>query len=232
MKLSKRTQSILSKVEVELRSGAFSLGDHAQLTAFCVESPGISYLGLLEQAEKYLPSRLELSEQSCEELLDIFEAWHNLSKGKLSPMAIRLYPEVCIKIKMKEINYDRCWFLPLFSKFLKEFKKSQYLEFQGYEEMCLVPALNIKQYGKANYNLDAGKIDVKDIKEFYLRNKLGSKTIAKDYADLAEVALNNRAMRWSLMKPEELLKEKTEIEASNLFGRELYLKRLKDEYQI
>jgi hypothetical protein len=225
--LSKKALSVVNKVILELKSGALSSVDVAQLFVFCYEKPNITYLGLLEKAEKYLPTKIELTEEKLDELIEIYVSYKNLVERRLSPIAVKLYEDICIKIRLKEIVYEPCWYLPFFTKFA-ELDTNQYLEFQGYEEILLVSAILQKQ-GR----IDITKVDVKTIKEFYLKNKLKAKSVSKImFGNLQYAALSCREIRWEVMSSEELQKEKIEIEHSNLFGKDLYLAKLKNEYKV
>ena len=104
LELSEKSQNILNKVEMELKSGAFELGDHAQLLAFCYEKPNITYLGLLEKAEKYLPTNMNIKEEEVDDVLDVYAAYKNLVERKVSPVAVSLYLQTCLKIRLKEME--------------------------------------------------------------------------------------------------------------------------------
>jgi hypothetical protein len=65
-----------------------------------------------------------------------------------------------------------------------------------------------------------------------LKEKLQVKSVSKLYTSLAIAAEEARTMRWGTMTPDELIKEKTAIEKSNLFGKLKYLEMLKSEYKV
>ena len=226
LKLSKKAQLVLNKVEIELKSGTFSLADKVQLCVFGYENPSITYLGLLEKAEKYLPTNINLPEKQLDGLLKIYLAYKQLVDKQFSSVALRMYPEICIKIKLKEIVYEKCWYLSYFIKFLKEIDTSKYLEFEGWEEVFLVSAV------LGQTRVDITKIDVKIIKDFYLKSKLKVKSISKLHKDLSVAAISSREMKWETMSPDELQREKVEITNSNLFGKISYLRKLQDEFKV
>jgi hypothetical protein len=226
VELSKKTQLVLNKVKQELASKTLTFGDFIQLEVFCLEKPNITYLGLLEKVEKYLPISINTTELEARELLEIYQSYKNIVDRQFSPLIIKLYPNLCITIRLKEIVYDSCWYLPFFVKLRQEIKKEEYLEFQGWEEVLLVPAL----LGATKISITS--IDIKQIKEYYLREKLKTKHISKIYHNLAEVAISSREMNWITMTTEQLLNEKVKLEQSNLFGRSVLLRKLEDEYKI
>jgi hypothetical protein len=222
--LSKKAQTVFAKVSAELSSGTFSLADKMQLSVFCYENPSITYLGLLEKAEKYLPTNIDVG-CKIDALLKVYLAYKNLVERQLSPIAVKLYESVCIDIRLKKIVYEPCWYLPFFTKFVRDIDTSKYLEFQNWEEVLLIPAI----LGSAR--IDISKVDTKVIKDFYLKHKLKVKAISKIYDNLATATITTREMKWEMLSPEELAQEKWEIATTNLFGKEIYLKKL-NEFQI
>jgi len=226
IELSKKAQLVLNKVELELKSGSFTIVDKAQLLIFVDENPSITYLGLLEKVEKYLPTNVDLTEKQLEELIKIYLVWKNLVNRNPSSIAVKMYQDICIKIRLKEITYEKCWYLPLFVRFVKDINPDRYLEFQGWEEVFLIPAI----MGQKRINIK--EIDTKVIKDFYLKNKLKVKSISKTYSDLKEAAISSREMQWTVMSQDELLEESKKITESNLFGKDIYLGKLKDGFKI
>jgi len=222
--ISKKSAVALSKVVAS--TGNLTAVDKLQLYTFCYEFPSITYLGLLERKEKYLPVKVDLPESKLNELANVYLAYKKLCSRQLSPIAVKMYENICIKIRLKEIVYEPCWYLPFFTKFIIGIDTSQYLEYQGWEEVFLIPAI------RGQKRIDIAKIDIKDIKEFYFRDKLKVKSISKIFTNIAAASLSSREMQWRVMMSEELLKEKIKLETSNLFGKELYLERLQNEFEI
>jgi len=226
LELPKKTQLILNKVILELQSSILSPADIAQLFVFCYDNPSITYLGLLERAEKYLPTNVNLPKEQLDGLSKVYWAYKNLVDRSLSPVAIRNYANICIKIRLREIVYSECWYIPFFVKFVKEINPKDYLEFEGWEEVLLVPAI----LGQSR--IDVKKMEISTIKEFYLKNKLKVKSISKLHNDMAVAAISSREMKWETMSLESLKIEKENLEKSNLFGKDIYLQKLENEFKV
>jgi len=222
--ISKKSAIALSKVVAG--AGELTAIDKLQLYTFCYEFPSITYLGLLEKKEKYLPVKTDLPDSKLDELVNVYLAYKNLVDRQLNSIAVRMYEDTCIKIRVREIIYEPCWYLPFFAKFVREIDPNQYLEYQGWEEVLLVPAI------RGLSRVDITKVDVKLIKEFYLKTKLKSKSISRIYKDMATASLSSREMSWEMMSQKELEKEVGNIVDSKLFGKCVYLARLENEFKI
>jgi len=231
----------LLKVEKKLRTmlelGNFTLsgdGDFTQLMMIYLDNPRISVLGLQEFALKYLPIK-PIKHVDSRQILSAYIAWLDLTKSRLSEYAMTYYTDLSLRVKLNEVVFNKTWFYFMFAFLVRDISAEDYLELNGWEEFFLLWAqMNDRPSTPEKpllLKLPERK-DMKKLQEYYLKTKLGVKGISNLYSSLGEATLDGKRMEWRCLSKEELSEIVKYYERYSHWGKEKYLKVLKDEYGV